>query len=134
MKRSPITRTAGLKRSGGISPVSQKRTAENRERKKTRVEVLERCGNLCEARLSICTRTVDDLHEIKTRARGGSITDPDNCLGLCRSCHTFITDNPQFALDNGFIVPSWAQELDFMAARAKRSEYRQKRGSQTETT
>jgi 5-methylcytosine-specific restriction endonuclease McrA len=48
-----------------------------------------------------------DVHEIKSRARGGSITDPDNCVALCRTCHTFITQNPAIAHEEGWSKHSW---------------------------
>jgi len=64
-----------------------------------------------------------DVHEIKTRARGGSITDPMNCIALCRSCHRFITENPAFAETHGFIVPSWAGEAEMIAAARARTAY-----------
>lgn len=48
-----------------------------------------------------------DVHEIKSRARGGSILDPVNLACLCRQCHTFITENPRVALDEGWSRHSW---------------------------
>lgn len=48
-----------------------------------------------------------DVHEIKSRARGGSITDLDNLAVLCRPCHTWITQNPKDALEQGWIKNSW---------------------------
>jgi 5-methylcytosine-specific restriction endonuclease McrA len=48
-----------------------------------------------------------DVHEIKTRARGGSITDRNNLALLCRPCHTFITQNPEQGKAEGFLKNSW---------------------------
>jgi len=48
-----------------------------------------------------------DVHEIKTRARGGSITDKNNLALLCRPCHTFITQNPAQGKAEGFLKNSW---------------------------
>lgn len=48
-----------------------------------------------------------DVHEIKTRARGGSITDRANLALLCRPCHTFITQNPAQGKSEGFLENSW---------------------------
>lgn len=48
-----------------------------------------------------------DIHEIKSRARGGSITDPSNCVALCRKCHTYITINPKIAHEEGWSKHSW---------------------------
>jgi len=44
-----------------------------------------------------CSRHADDAHEILSRARGGSITDPANIAPLCRSHHDYITTNPEVA-------------------------------------
>jgi 5-methylcytosine-specific restriction endonuclease McrA len=48
-----------------------------------------------------------DVHEIKTRARGGSITDRENLALLCRQCHTFITQNPTQGKSEGWLKNSW---------------------------
>lgn len=48
-----------------------------------------------------------DLHEVKTRARGGSILDPENIVVLCRPCHSWITTNPTQAKEQGWLKNSW---------------------------
>lgn len=48
-----------------------------------------------------------DVHEIKSRARGGSITDKANLACLCRSCHDFITTHPAQAEAEGWSIHSW---------------------------
>lgn len=48
-----------------------------------------------------------DVHEIKTRARGGNLEDEENLACLCRLCHTVITDNPKMAKDEGWVKNSW---------------------------
>jgi hypothetical protein len=108
MKRSPIR------------PTSKKRDAENRLRKKLRERLLDE-RPWCEARIKGCTRVGSDLHEIKTRARGGSITDENNILVLCRQCHMIITTEPAFATENGFIVHAWATDADMRAAARARA-------------
>jgi 5-methylcytosine-specific restriction endonuclease McrA len=42
-----------------------------------------------------------DIHELVRRSQGGSVTDPDNCIAVCRPCHTRIGENPQLAFDLG---------------------------------
>ena len=107
--RQPMKRTP-------INPVSKKRRSQLTERAQTRRIVLGRVES-CEAGIEgLCTYVPTDVHEIKTRARGGSITDPDNCLALCRNCHTFITDNPAWALEHGFVVHALATRGDMVAA------------------
>jgi hypothetical protein len=105
-----------------INPVSKKRKALTSERNQTRMAVFSRSSR-CEANVEpICSYHATDVHEIKTRARGGSITDVNNCLALCRNCHRFITDNPAWALEHGYVVHAWAGEAEMLAAsRARRA-------------
>jgi len=100
--------------------MSAKRRSQIPERQALRERVLERSSR-CEANLdTICSYHATDVHEIKTRARGGSILDDDNCVGLCRNCHRWITDHPAWALEHGFMVHSWATEADMIAAQRAR--------------
>jgi 5-methylcytosine-specific restriction endonuclease McrA len=48
-----------------------------------------------------------EVHEIKSRARGGSITDPDNVAALCHECHAWITTHPAAAHAEGWLKHSW---------------------------
>ena len=48
-----------------------------------------------------------DVHEVKTRARGGSITDESNLVCLCRPCHDLITRDPKTAQERGWVKNSW---------------------------
>lgn len=49
-----------------------------------------------------CGHPADDGHELLSRARGGSITDPDNIVPLCRTCHSWVTTNPTAAEVEGW--------------------------------
>lgn len=73
-----------------IRPVSKKRAAENRRRRaliaKMSAEGRPSCVN--------CGAPAEDLHEVLSRARGGSITDPANCVPICRPCHAYATEHP----------------------------------------
>lgn len=59
----------------------------------------------------VCQRCLadrsQDIHELKSRARGGSITDLDNLVALCRSCHSWVTQNPAQAKEQGWLKSSW---------------------------
>jgi hypothetical protein len=97
VSRTPLTRTgepgrsSSLERGGPIRAVSAKRAAENRVRAKV-IAVLFPVYEpppLCDCG---CGRLADDVHEILSRARGGSITDPPNMAVVARPCHTAITD------------------------------------------
>ena len=48
-----------------------------------------------------------DVHEVKSRARGGSITDIKNLRCLCRPCHNWITSHPEEAHAQGWLKWSW---------------------------
>ena len=56
----------------------------------------------CEARLEGCQNTATDWHERLSRARGGSITDTNNRVWLCRRCHEFVTTHPAWSEQNGW--------------------------------
>ena len=60
-----------------------------------------------------------DVHEILTRGRGGSIISEDNVLALCRTCHHFITNEPAWAKENGFVV-SWSINMEADHSKNKR--------------
>ena len=103
-----------------ISPVSKKRQQLNGLRRGFVKQILQE-RMACECRLQGCTWYPTDVHEIKTRARGGSIIDPENVLALCRNCHTFITENPSWALETGFVVHAEALAPDMRAAARARA-------------
>lgn len=64
---------------------------------------------VCEARLAGCTGRAVDVHERLTRARGGSILDPEQAhmITVCRRCHEWITANPLAAGARQLMLPSW---------------------------
>lgn len=104
-----------------VRTVSKKRAALNRKRVKFVSEVLAEVP-FCEARLEGCTGRSIDVHEILTRAHGGSIIDRENVAALCRRCHGFITVNPEWSLLNGWMLSSWSNKEDVEKARLARSE------------
>lgn len=118
MKRTP------LQRKKPINKVSVKRRKMAKARRETREAVLDRDMNRCQAGIVGCTIHATDVHEIKTRARGGEIVaingNLDNFLSLCRSCHTLITVNPAWSEANGFMIPSWGSTPELKAARRAR--------------
>lgn len=85
---------------------SRKREAIYRQRRPLVAALLaerpicERCG----------TNPSDDVHEVVSRARGGSILDSRNLVCLCRSCHTWLTDHPAQAEAEGFSAHSWDRD------------------------
>lgn len=111
MKRTPLRRGQPPRRTGRPKPVSSRRAEENEERRDVRLLVNARSGGWCEAcwvlRPGLEPLPASDLHEILTRARGGSITDPANLLHVCRPCHDWITANPRPAAELGLVRWSW---------------------------
>jgi 5-methylcytosine-specific restriction endonuclease McrA len=85
---------------------SKKREALYRKRRPLVEQLLaefpicQRCG----------TNPSRDIHEVVTRARGGSILDPANLRALCRSCHIWITTHPKQAEAEGLMAPSWERD------------------------
>lgn len=120
MNRTPLTRKTPLKRGSSELKTKtflrqkvplRKRSEKMSEIYRTQriplvIEMLEE-SPWCSARLKHCTRRATDVHEVKSRARGGSITDKDNCITLCRHCHTFITEHPRWAKEHGWSKSSW---------------------------
>jgi hypothetical protein len=84
--------------------VSKKRAAENRQRRRLMIRQFGEhprcygCRPLAELGIETgCSGWADDAHEILSRARGGSITDPDNVIPLGRRCHDYVTTHPREA-------------------------------------
>jgi 5-methylcytosine-specific restriction endonuclease McrA len=106
--RTGLERKSAAMRRVPLRSVSDKRRAENRERAAMLRQMFPE-PVLC-ARPG-CTRLAQDAHEPLTRARGGSITDPENVRGLCRPCHDEVTFRPEselgWAYDCGLLVHSW---------------------------
>ena len=87
-----------------INPVSDKRRAQNRERRAMadRRWPDRRDGTVMCA-VSFCHDRADDLHEILPRGRGGSITDEENTKPVCRRHNEEITRGPDWAYREGLI-------------------------------
>ena len=61
----------------------------------------------CEVRVRGCEGRSVDVHEPRTRARGGSHLDESNTLAVCRSCHEWIHHFPGEATRLRFLIHSW---------------------------
>lgn len=83
-----------------ISKVSPKREEINKEYFKL-AEDFKTQNSECYAKIkNICTGKTDDVHHKK--GRGRYMNNPDYFLAVCRSCHIFITNNPQIAIEKGW--------------------------------
>ena len=91
---------------------SKKMKKTNRTRSRLKMELLKDRGGFCEAKIpNCCSMIADDMHEVLPRGRGGSPTDPDNILLVCRNCHTWIGVNVKEATARG-LLRSWSVEKD----------------------
>lgn len=54
----------------------------------------------CLARLSGCTIKTNDVHHMAGR-EGDRLNDVAYWLPVCRNCHSFITENSNWAIQNG---------------------------------
>lgn len=80
-----------------------------------REQVLARCAGYCEK----CGNSLSEswaLHHRKLRSQGGKDAI-ENFLALHHSCHNLGTKsvhmNPSDSVENGYIVPSWAEPSEF---------------------
>lgn len=49
-----------------------------------------------------------DCHELKNRSQGGDPLDPTGIAPLCRPCHTWVTEHPKKAHEEGWT--RWSYE------------------------
>lgn len=80
--------------------MSNRRAAEHRKRV-AYLRAIDADQNVCE---KCHAARANDCHELLSRARGGSITDPSNLAFLCRRCHDWITQNPDEAEGLGWAL------------------------------
>lgn len=104
-RRTPLKRsTTPLKRTGKPKPRSKKMAKTYRDERAPLVARLLADSPSCQRCKSA---RATDVHEMKTRARGGSITDLDNLALLCRPCHTWVGEHPAEARAQGWLLNSW---------------------------
>lgn len=76
--------------------------------------VLERAGNYCEK----CGKVGQDLalHHRKLKSQGGQDA-VENLIAVHHECHNMGTKaihmNPKESIENGWIVPSWAEPAEY---------------------
>jgi hypothetical protein len=102
----PLERRTGLARTGRLKARSAKTAKFYREVRAPLVARLLAERPRCEARIG-CSGASADVHEIVSRARGGSLVDEANLACVCRDCHTYLTDNPLAAEALGLSKHSW---------------------------
>ena len=60
------------------------------------------------AALRGCTWKSTEVHELLSRARGGSIVEDDNVVALCHWCHRWVTTEPRLATMAGLQRSRWS--------------------------
>lgn len=95
-----LPRRTPLRRSGRLPARSSKRAAYYRTVRRPLVARLLEGDPPCSRCL---TAPAVDVHEILSRARGGSLDDPANLAVLCRPCHDWITTHPAEATLEGWL-------------------------------
>ena len=118
---APQPKPAGRKpkRKRPLPPSSTKRRLRFDEREHVRLAVIARdrsCIAILAGAPGRCAspdgnRHPLEVHEIKTRGRGGSIYSTTNCIAVCQRHHDWITGNPEDAYGLGLVRHSWDPEL-----------------------
>ena len=109
--KTPLTRSTPLEggkplaRTTRLRAQSKKRAKENRERSAMADQRFPGRDAWCV--VPWCGRRADDLHEPLTRARGGSITDPDASEPVCRDHNHELTLEPAWGYRLSLLVHSW---------------------------
>ena len=90
-----------------IRPVSKRRAAQAGARNECRTIVLSR-DVLCRGG---CGRAATEVHELGRGAyRQSCWLDPELCIGLCRGCHQWVTENPTKAQEARLALAGWEVE------------------------
>jgi hypothetical protein len=96
------------KRRKRLKPVSDRRRAENVERRENVMAAFGRypdcalCAPLAAHGIRTgCNGKADDADEVLRRSAGGSITDVGNIRPVGRRCHTWLTEHPEEAREWG---------------------------------
>lgn len=106
MKRSgPIKRKSPMKRQS-----AKTRSATPARRSFVAEQLADRpyceAGVLIEDDRHECGMHSTEIHEPLRRSQGGSITDVENSVSICRACHRWVHDHPRLSYDLGLLVRS----------------------------
>ncbi|MEO3869417.1 hypothetical protein ABGB18_11345 [Nonomuraea sp. B12E4] len=104
-RKTPLRATGNLDRSAPLPKQSKKRQQENRDRHAMKNAMFPDSRPPCI--VPWCGLLADDLHEPLTRARGGSITEPDNAVPTCRGHNDELTNEPAWGYELHLLVHAW---------------------------
>ena len=107
LKRTPLKQQSSRRRK--TSAVRSKMVREQLEERprceagpiiyKHQVDTLGLALVRAKARTDQCSNRAVDIHEPLQRSHGGSITDPENTIALCRRCHDWIHNHPKESIE-----------------------------------
>lgn len=104
IRNSTLHRYTPLPKGCKVRRVSPKRSRLGKARTACNKMVALRSNGWCELKIGgICQGRGVHVHEILSRARGGSITDPDNCRHACDACHRWVHEHPTQAGKLGYL-------------------------------
>lgn len=115
----PLEGGQPLARKTHIRAQSEKRQKANRERSAMASERFPDGRPMCV--VPWCGELADDLHEPLTRARGGSITDPDASEPTCRAHNHELTREPDWGYALDLLVHSWDRRTAAQVAADRRA-------------
>lgn len=118
-RKTPLKAGGNLERSAPLRKQSKKRQAENRQRRAMKNEMFPDGRPLCI--VPWCGLLADDLHEPLTRARRGSITEPDNAVPACRGHNQELTEEPAWGYELELLVHAWDKRTYAEIAEARRA-------------
>ncbi len=105
-RNTPLKRAGHLRSTGRLPAASARKVRDQHARQALVLKVLTERPT-CEVRVRGCEGRSVDVHEPRTRARGGSHLDESNTLAVCRSCHEWIHHFPGEATRLRFLIHSW---------------------------
>lgn len=108
----PLERKTPLKQGGNLDRTTPLRARSKKQEAKYRIRRPLVAALLAER--PVCERCQSarstDVHEPRMRSRGADITDPEQCVCLCRDCHNWVHANPAQATAEGWLIASWDRE------------------------
>lgn len=120
MRRTPLKRGKPLRASKPINPVSPKRRSQKDEYAALKAKLVKHPTSRC----GVCRGPYpEDIHHRREMSMGGAWTNPSNCIGVHRTCHEAIHDNPgrgDWPNTRGLLVFSGDPEWDDLGERAWR--------------
>lgn len=118
-RKAPLRSSSNLERHAPLAKQSKKRQAENRQRRAMKNAMFPDGRPACV--VPWCDQWADDLHEPLTRARVGSIVEPDNAVPTCRGHNQELTEEPAWGYKLHLLVHSWDKRTYAQIAEDRRN-------------